>query len=350
MERTGDAEGVENAENVEDSEIRLIQNDLRASSPQMPASEAALLARLFEALKRAEPTNLRQFHLASRKGALLVGHTRLLERLRTLLSKPKGEQNQAENDGRPRTALLFGPPGTGKGQLVKHLSAESGRPVLVVNASELSSPFVGEAEKNLARVFAATEETGALFLDELDALFGKDDESAHQRRLLATFQTLLDRTGAAVVGATNRPWALAEAVFRRFELRLYVGELGWREALEVVDAQVGRYFSEGGENQAGRAETRGESAKSGGLLALVSESSDSGGAMGSPFGLAARLQDAFSGRTGAEAQAVADALKREMVRAGRLRFGSEDLLRACRAVPRGPRGDFASFVAKWASE
>ena len=195
----------------------------------MSEDEVALLARLFRALKEAEPTNLRQFHIASRRGALLVGHERIATRLRALLSR------EGSGEG-PRAALLVGPPGTGKGQLVKHLSAETGRPVLVVNASELSSPFVGEAEKNLARVFAATEETGALFLDELDALFGKDDESAHQRRLLATFQTLLDKTGAAVVGATNRPWALADAVFRRFGLRLYVGELGWREALGIVDA------------------------------------------------------------------------------------------------------------------
>lgn len=210
----------------------------------MALGEVELLAGLFRALKEAEPTNLRQFHIASRRGALLIGHERIAARLRALLAAP------GENGG-PRAALLFGPPGTGKGQLVKHLSAETGRPVLVVNASELSSPFVGEAEKNLARVFAATEETGALFLDELDALFGKEDESAHQRRLLATFQTLLDRTGAAVVGATNRPWALAEAVFRRFGVRLYVGELSWREALEIVDVQVGRYFAGDGEKSAG---------------------------------------------------------------------------------------------------
>lgn len=228
----------------------------------MALGEVGFLAGLFRALKEAEPTNLRQFHIASRRGALLVGHERIAARLRALLASPGA-------NGGPRAALLFGPPGTGKGQLVKHLSAETGRPVLVVNASELSSPFVGEAEKNLARVFAATEETGALFLDELDALFGKDDESAHQRRLLATFQTLLDRTGAAVVGATNRPWALAEAVFRRFGLRLYVGELAWQEALEVVDAQVGKYFTESGENSAGVEALPQEGEKSGNLLGLI---------------------------------------------------------------------------------
>lgn len=53
------------------------------------------------------------------------------------------------------------------------------------------------------------------------------------------------------MGATNRPWALADAVFRRFGLRLYVGELAWQEALEIVDAQVGKYFAESSEKSVG---------------------------------------------------------------------------------------------------
>ena len=85
-------------------------------------------------------------------------------------------------------------------------------------------------------------------------------------------------------------------------------------------------------------------------MALLSDDQKQGGQVSSPFSLAARLQNAFSGRTGAEAQAVADALKREMVRAGRLSFSTEDLLRACQGVPRGQRGDFESFVARWASK
>ena len=113
---------------------------------------------------------------------------------------------------------------------------------------------------------------------------------------------------------------------------------------------MGRYFTENDEKRAGTDLPLQSGGEGGRLLSLVPEDSVEGGASLSPFSFSARLRDAFSGRTGAEAQAVADALKRGMVRAGRLSFSSGDLLRACQDVPRGKRGDFQSFVAKWASE
>src|SRR5215212_10509788 len=50
-----------------------------------------------------------------------------------------------------------------------------------VDLSAIVSKYIGETEKNLARVFGEAEGSSALFFDEADALFGKrsDVKDAH---------------------------------------------------------------------------------------------------------------------------------------------------------------------------
>lgn len=78
-------------------------------------------------------------------------------------------------EGRPQQATIVsiggraaGPSGTGK-TLAAEVIARLGKPVIRV-----SSKFIGETEKNLARLFDEAERTGSILLfDEADALFGK---------------------------------------------------------------------------------------------------------------------------------------------------------------------------------
>ena len=78
--------------------------------------------------------------------------------------------------------LMFGPPGTGKTEFVKHLGKELDRKVLVMKGSDLLSKYVGESEQNIAKAFQRAEtEHVILFFDEIDGLV--------QDRLLALPRT-----------------------------------------------------------------------------------------------------------------------------------------------------------------
>ena len=83
--------------------------------------------------------------------------------------------------------LMFGPPGTGKTEFVKHLGKELDRKVLVMKGSDLISKYVGESEQNIAKAFQRAEtEHVILFFDEIDGLV--------QDRLLALPLRILNRT------------------------------------------------------------------------------------------------------------------------------------------------------------
>ena len=83
--------------------------------------------------------------------------------------------------------LMFGPPGTGKTEFVKHLGKELDRKVLVMKGSDLLSKYVGESEQNIAKAFQRAEtEHVILFFDEIDGLV--------QNRLLALPLRILNRT------------------------------------------------------------------------------------------------------------------------------------------------------------
>ena len=83
--------------------------------------------------------------------------------------------------------LMFGPPGPGKTEFVKHLGKELDRKVLVMKGSDLLSKYVGESEQNIAKAFQRAEtEHVILFFDEIDGLV--------QDRLLALPLRILNRT------------------------------------------------------------------------------------------------------------------------------------------------------------
>jgi SpoVK/Ycf46/Vps4 family AAA+-type ATPase len=101
------------------------------------------------------------------------------------------------------------------------LAAEADRDLYCVDLSRVAGKYIGETEKNLARVFAVAEATGAvLFFDEAEALFGKRTpvKDSHDRHANQAVSYLLERIEAypgLVVLTTNNRKNLDEAFLRR---------------------------------------------------------------------------------------------------------------------------------------
>jgi hypothetical protein len=124
-------------------------------------------------------------------------------------------------------SLFYGPPGTGKTMTACLLGKYSGREVYQVDLSLVVSKYIGETEKNLAKIFdQAQHKDWILFFDEADALFGKRSEvkDAHDRYANQDIAFLLQRIeafdGIAIL-ASNLRDNLDHAFTRRFESIIY---------------------------------------------------------------------------------------------------------------------------------
>jgi ATPase family protein associated with various cellular activities (AAA) len=121
------------------------------------------------------------------------------------------------------TSLFHGPPGTGKTLSACLLGKHCGCDVYKVDLSLIVSKYIGETEKNLARIFDVAEHKGwILFFDEADALFGKRTrvEDSHDRYANQEISFLLQRIeefdGVAIL-ATNFRANIDDAFLRRFQ-------------------------------------------------------------------------------------------------------------------------------------
>jgi AAA+ superfamily predicted ATPase len=123
--------------------------------------------------------------------------------------------------------LFYGSPGTGKTITACLLGKATGRDVYKVDLSLVVSKYIGETEKNLAKVFDQAQHKGwILFFDEADALFGKRSETkdSHDRYANQEVSFLLQRLetfDGIVILASNRRENLDEAFARRFESVIY---------------------------------------------------------------------------------------------------------------------------------
>jgi SpoVK/Ycf46/Vps4 family AAA+-type ATPase len=118
------------------------------------------------------------------------------------------------------TALFTGPSGTGKTTAAEAIAAELGLDVIAADLSQVVSKYIGETEKNLARLFDAAESGAVLLFDESDALFSRRTQVRDSRDRYANLEVsyLLQRlesfSGIAIL-TTNTREAIDAAFTRR---------------------------------------------------------------------------------------------------------------------------------------
>eukprot|EP01084_Bolivina_argentea_P287520 493372_1 len=132
--------------------------------------------------------------------------------------------------------LLFGPPGNGKTMIAKCVATECEATFFSISASSITSKYVGEAERIMRTLFnmAREKQPSIIFIDEIDSLLtarGGNNEAESSRRIKTEFLVQFDGVKASadgkdarvlIIGATNLPEQLDEAVLRRFGKRILV--------------------------------------------------------------------------------------------------------------------------------
>ena len=153
--------------------------------------------------------------------------------------------------------LLYGPPGTGKTLLAKALATQGKTTFFNVSPTTFASKWKGESEKlvrilfEMARFYAPS----TIFIDEVDSIGQKrtDGDSEASRKVMAEVLVQMDGVSGKldqedlsieelkknivmVMGATNLPWDLDDALRRRFEKRVYIplpNSVGRREMFHI---------------------------------------------------------------------------------------------------------------------
>lgn len=146
----------------------------------------------------------------------------------------------------PRGVLLSGPPGTGKTLIARAVASEVNAYFIHVNGPEIINKYYGESEATLREIFetAARREPSIIFLDEIDAIAPKrqnvtgEVEKRVVAQLLALMDGLHDRGRIIVIGATNIPDVLDDAIRRpgRFDREITIGvpdRVGRLEILQI---------------------------------------------------------------------------------------------------------------------
>ena len=132
----------------------------------------------------------------------------------------------SEGDAKPpKGLLLYGHPGTGKTLIAKAVATTSESNFISIKGPELLSKWVGESEKGVREVFRKARQAAPciIFFDEIDSIAPRRNTSSATdshvtermvSQLLTEIDGLEDLKGVVIIGATNRPDIIDEALLR----------------------------------------------------------------------------------------------------------------------------------------
>ncbi|KAG2231717.1 hypothetical protein INT48_003572 [Thamnidium elegans] len=151
----------------------------------------------------------------------------------------------------PSGLLLYGPSGCGKTALVQALVSESMMNIISINGPEIFSKYLGETENKLRTIFATAKRISPciIFVDEMDAIGTKrgmdaSDGNGVNERVLSTLLNEMDgveeRQGVVVIGCTNRPDQIDDAILRpgRLDQLIFVGLPTLEDRIDIIQKLV----------------------------------------------------------------------------------------------------------------
>ena len=136
---------------------------------------------------------------------------------------------------------FYGAPGTGKTALAEHIAKALDKPLIIKQASDLMSKYVGETEQNMAAMFKeAEDEKAVLLLDEADS-FLQDRRGAQRTYEVTEVNEMLqgmERHNGIFICTTNLLDKIDQAALRRFTFKIKFMPLtaAQRETMFVVEA------------------------------------------------------------------------------------------------------------------
>ena len=220
------------AAGIDEGTRQVLANDL-SLTPRQIANAAVLIqagappaVAAFEQLPKAHDLTLPDAAYARLDALILPRDVRaeLIELIGAI--RVRGSLD-ASGRGRNISALLDGDSGTGKTFACEVIAAEVGLPLMRVNVASLVDKYIGETEKNLARVFAQAQARGGLlFFDEADALFGTRTDVSRSQDRYANLETnlllqLMERFDGVVLLTTNLKQNIDKAFLRRIMFKIY---------------------------------------------------------------------------------------------------------------------------------
>lgn len=200
-------------------ELRLLVDQAKSRRTVSSDNKAVPISR-----PKGELANLLSVSYPKSRLGDMVLNSELTQQLERIIREQRHAAEILSHGLSPRRKLLLvGPPGTGKTMTASVLAGELGLPLFQVRLDGLITKFMGETAAKLRQIFESTHHArGVYFFDEFDAIGsqrGLANDVGEVRRILNSFLQMIeqDDSHSLIIGATNHPDILDNALFRRFD-------------------------------------------------------------------------------------------------------------------------------------